>query len=104
MLVPRAGAAQACVAVHTFPVVIVCLGSADLSFTLPGTRASFLLMSGAKCDCCEGRTCVASELRSVAGKGLEYLFCSLATSVIEKFFFQEINSLFFFFFFVILSR
>lgn len=36
------------------------------------------------------------ELRSVAGKGLEYLFCSLATSVIEKFFFQEILSPYFF--------
>lgn len=35
---------------------------------------------------------MASELRSVAGKGLEYLFCSLAISVIEKLFFQEIPS------------
>lgn len=31
----------------------------------------------------------------MAGRGLEYLFCSLATSVIENFLFQEILSLFF---------
>lgn len=55
-----------------------------------------LLISEAKCNCWEGR---ASWLRSVAGKGLEYLFCSLATSVIENFLFQEILSLFFIFFF-----
>lgn len=41
---------------------------------------------------------MALELRSVAGKGLEYLFCSLATSVIEKFFFQEILSLYIYIF------
>lgn len=61
---------------------------------------SVLLVSGAKCDCWEGKTCVASELRSVAGKGLEYLFCSLAISVREKFFFQENLSQFIFFLFI----
>lgn len=54
-------------------------------------------MSGGKRDCWEGRARAASYLRSVAGKGLEYLFCSVATLVIENFLFQEILSLSFFF-------
>lgn len=72
-------------AVHTFPMAIVCLDSADELY-ITWDRSEFAVMSGAKCDCWEGRACVASELSSVVGKGLEYLFCSLATSVIEKVF------------------
>lgn len=58
-------------------------------------------MSEAKWDCCKGKEgggrsgrVAAAGLSLCEAKRPRYLFCSLATSVIEKFLFQEILSLF----------